>query len=213
MRMKKRNEQSKTDRLEMFSDGVFAIAITLLILEIKIPEHEEVVKAGGLYKYLIELWPNYFSYILGFISLGTYWTNHHWLFSFVKKTNHVFNMLNVLFLMTIAFLPFPIALLGDFVMDPVYKNAAITTYCIGSLLPVFTVFLVCLYAVHNHRLVDPKLSNRFINFFMLKLFTGFVMICISVGLSFHYPLFSLSIIVFLYIIYLYPPDTPVYDEE
>lgn len=197
----------------MFSDGVFAIAITLLILEIKIPEHEEVVRAGGLYHYLMELWPSYFSYMLGFMSIGIYWSNHHWLFCFVKRTNHVFNILNIIFLMTIAFLPFPIALLGDFIMDPVYKNAAITTYCIGSLLPIVTVFVVCFYAVQKHRLVDPRLSNKFIQTFMLKLLSGFISICIAIGLSFEHPIISISIIVFLYIIYLYPPDTPFYDEE
>ena len=63
---KKKNPEMETARLEMFTDGVFAIAITLLVLEIKIPTHEQVHQAGGLYKYLMHIWPAYVSYILTF---------------------------------------------------------------------------------------------------------------------------------------------------
>ena len=105
------SEEKQTSRLEAFSDGVFAIAITLLILEIKLPGAEDL-KTENLNTYLLHQWPKYFAYIFSFMVLGVYWTNHHYLYKLYMRTNHWFNMLNVLFLMTIAFLPFPSAILG-----------------------------------------------------------------------------------------------------
>ena len=122
----------KTDRLEFFSDGVFAIAITLLVLEIKIPTHEQIHHSGGLYKYLLHIWPSYVSYIMSFMVIGIYWSNMHHAFSYmIKKTNHTFNLITILFLMTIAFMPFVTAVFADYVMDPENFGAAVSTLSIG----------------------------------------------------------------------------------
>src|SRR5436189_5058790 len=87
-------------RLEAFSDGVFAIAITLLIIEIKVPTHEEVALYGSLSGYLVHLWPSYFAYAFSFFVIGVYWVNHHYLFQFFTHTNHYFSLLTILFLMS-----------------------------------------------------------------------------------------------------------------
>ena len=209
--LKKKNPLLKTDRLLAFSDGVFAIAITILILEIKIPKHEDLEHVGGLYSYLLKLWPNYLSYFMSFLAIGIYWSNHHWLFTFINRSNHTFNMLNILFLMTISFMPFSTAILGDFILDEEYKNAAVTTYCLGYLLPVIPIFIVYLYAVYKHRLVAPNLNKEFINKLIYKLTSGMVLIMIALGLSFQYPNTALCIIGVCLLLYLLPPDTPVYD--
>ncbi len=203
----------KTDRLEMFSDGVFAIAITLLILEVKIPKHEDLIASGGLYNYLLHLWPSYLSYVVSFFVLGIYWSNHHHLFTFViKKTDHVFNMMNILFLMTIAFMPFTTAVMGDFILDGEYRNAAVTTYCIGICLPPPTILVIILYATYKKRLVDPKLSKRFINKQIIKLIFALVGQGTALAFSFNYPIVSIWIIVVCLFIYFLPPDQPEYDE-
>jgi len=207
---KKTNPYLNKERLEMFCDGVFAIAITLLILEIKIPKREDLLVTGGLYNYLIKIWPTYLSYILGFLSIGIYWSNHHWLFSFIKKTNHVFNLLNVVSLMTIATMPFTTAILGEYILDPEYRNAAVTAYCIGYTLPIPGITFVVLYATHNHRLVDPRLSKKFINNLLVKLITGLCISFVSIALSFHYPMVSIGLVVLAFLAYLLPPETPVY---
>jgi uncharacterized membrane protein len=199
-------------RLEAFSDGVFAIAITLLVLEIKVPHHEELVKYGGLAKYLLHLWPEYISYFLSVIFIGIYWVNHHWLFSFVKKTNHVFNLMNVIFLMCISFLPFVTAILGDFVLDEAFMQPAITFYCIGFLLPVIPVTLIVLYATHRHRLVDPRLSAPFIKRQLTKLYTSLTCSTLSIIVSFYSPYIAFSIVLAMFILFLLPPETPVYGE-
>ncbi|MCX6351296.1 MAG: TMEM175 family protein [Bacteroidetes bacterium] len=213
-KIKKKNPLMNKDRLEMFSDGVFAIAITLLVLEIKIPNHEDLHKAGGLYQYLFHLWPSFLSYALGFIFIGIYWSNHHHLFNYViKKTDHVFNLINVIFLMTIAFMPFSTAILGEYVMEKEYMNAAVTTYCIGLFFPVPMVGIMFLYAFHKKKLIDPKLSNAFIRKQILKLSGGLVTSLTAIAFSFSYPIVSICITGFSFLLYLMPPDMPEYDEE
>src|SRR5215475_1213547 len=90
-----------TSRLEAFSDGVFAIAITLLIIKIKVPTHDEL-QGQTLMHYILKLWPKYFAYVLSFVMIGIYWANHHYLFKLFRRTDHLFNLLSVFFLMTIS---------------------------------------------------------------------------------------------------------------
>ena len=205
------DQKMKTERLEMFSDGVFAIAITLLILEIKIPKHEDLVLCGGLYNYLIQLWPAYLAYFVSFFVIGIYWSGHNWLFTFIKRTDHVFNLLALLFLMTIALLPFPTALLGDFIANEEYRNAAVTAYCVGFLLPAPTSLIGLIYATHKHRLVEPNLSKKFIRGQLLKFSVACIFSSIAIALSFHHPLISVGIVAFLCLMFLLPPDKPVYE--
>ena len=187
--------------------------MTLLILEIKIPKHEDLVLAGSLYNYLFHLWPSYLSYFISAILIGTYWANHHWLFRFIEKTNHVFDLLNVLFLIALTFMPFTSAIFGDFIMEPENMSAAVTTGCVGFILPIPMLIIAWLYATYNKRLVSPLLSLKFINGLTLKLSISFLFSSIALALSFYLPYVSIGIIIMLLIIFLLPPDTPVYDNE
>lgn len=198
----------------MFTDGVFAIAITLLILEIKIPKHEDLHHYGGLYNYLLHIWPSYVSYFITFFMIGIYWSNHHWMFEFIiKRTNHFFNLLNILFLMTIAFMPFTTAIFGDFVMDEESRNAATTAYCLGVLLPVPPVLLLFLYAKHKKRLIDPRLTDSFMKKQIIKLLASVTLASIALALSFNYPIVSIAMILVSFVMYFLPPDAPEYEEN
>jgi uncharacterized membrane protein len=97
-----------TARLEAFSDGVFAIAITLLILEIRAPGG-----SGGLAHKLAELWPSYLGYAVSFVTIGIMWANHHAIFRLIARTTHGLIVGNLVLLLTIAFLPFPTTVLAD----------------------------------------------------------------------------------------------------
>ena len=80
-----------TQRIEAFSDGVFAIAITLLVLEIKIPQLHSADQNGvPLSTALLRLWPSYFGYVFSFLMIGIYWANHHYIFHLHKQSDHVF---------------------------------------------------------------------------------------------------------------------------
>ncbi len=157
-----RGTERGTERIEAFSDGVFAIAITLLILEIKMPQPGSEPGAVRLVDVLLELWPAYFAYILSFVVIGIYWANHHYIFKLIEKTDHIMNLLNLLFLMFIAFLPLPTEVLGTYMLDEVNQIAAALFYAIGLLLPAAEWLLVWLYAARGHRLIDKQLDARFV---------------------------------------------------
>ena len=114
---------SDTTRLETFADGVMAIAITLLILEVHVPPNE-----GSLTTALALEWPSYAGYVVSFLTIGIIWVNHHQMFKMIGRVTHGFLMLNVIFLMAIAFLPFPTALVADFIRVPDSRTAATVVY-------------------------------------------------------------------------------------
>ena len=150
---------SSTTRLEAFSDGVFAIAITLLILEIKVPTAAEGVD-GGLAAALLHQWPSYLSYITSFLTIGIYWANHHGIFQYIKRTNHTLLMLNILLLMDISFLPFPTALVAEYIGHPAVEQAAALLYSGTFLLAGILFNLVWWYAVYNRSLIDPPIAPQ-----------------------------------------------------
>ena len=96
-----------TARLEAFSDGVFAIAATLLVLEFS------VSSGGDLGSKLLHLWPAYLAYVTSFVTIGIIWMNHHHTVSLLGRTNRTMLFVNNLLLLTVAFLPFPTKLVAD----------------------------------------------------------------------------------------------------
>jgi uncharacterized membrane protein len=110
------------DRIAPFSDGVFAIAITLLIIEIGVPGEE--VSGSELTDALTDLVPQFFSFVFSFLVIGRYWIAHHLMFDVVERRTTALLWLNLALLLCIAFLPFPSALLGEHLDDP----AAVAVY-------------------------------------------------------------------------------------
>lgn len=100
------------NRLEAFSDGVFAIAITLLVIEIKVPDLSEATASTAI-NILIQAGPYILSYITSFLVIGVLWLNHHTLFHLLKRVDRTTLTINLAVLMCIAFIPFPTALLGE----------------------------------------------------------------------------------------------------
>ena len=100
------------ERLEAFSDGVFAIAITLLVLEIRIPPPEVLAHPEALVLALGDLWPSYLGYVVSFVTVGIMWANHHNLIRLVATVSHGLMLANLLLLLGVGFIPFPTALLA-----------------------------------------------------------------------------------------------------
>ncbi len=115
---------SETNRIEAFSDGVFSISATLLILEVKIPS-QLTVNENGLAGALISLWPAYLGYITSFITILVFWTHHHWIFSLMKRSDHSLVYWNGVLLLVVTFIPFPTGLLAEYLLHPQSKIAAI----------------------------------------------------------------------------------------
>ena len=117
-------ERKETGRIEAFSDGVFAIAITLLVLAIKVPKAADLGAGGNLLSALLALWPHYLAFVTSFATILAKWVNHHRIFSFVQKSDHTFLYWNGLVLLLVTLLPFPTALLAEYLLHPEAKVAA-----------------------------------------------------------------------------------------
>ena len=199
-----------TPRIEAFSDGVFAIAITLLILEIKVPHDLEGAGHVPLQGALLRLWPSYFAYVLSFLVIGIYWANHHYVFKLYKKTDHVFLLLNVLFLMCISFRPLPTAVLGGYIRDEANQAMAVRFYAVGLLLPAVSWLLTWLYANKGRRLIDPRLDPDFLRSATTRYVLSVALYLGAVLVSLVYWKLSLAVCVGLTLLYLLPPKRPVY---
>lgn len=149
-------EFSKTalDRMVFFSDAVFAIAITLLVL----PLADARLPQAGLTGALLGLWPKVFAFVLSFLVIGNYWIAHHNSFDVVVALDGRLLQLNLLFLLCIAFLPFPTAVLGEHGGS----KPAVVLYAGTIVLTGIAKTGTWCYATHHHRLVDPRLDPRFI---------------------------------------------------
>ena len=113
-----------TSRAEAFSDGVFAIAATLLVLELKGPQ----VEPGGLLKALLERWPSYATYAVSFLIIGIIWVNHHAVMDRIRSVNRRLLFMNLVFLMVVAVIPFPSALLAEYLQEGHDERLAAAVY-------------------------------------------------------------------------------------
>ena len=112
-----------TSRLEAFSDGVFAIAITLLIFNIKTPTDTHHLLAS-----LLKLWPSYLAYVISFLLIGLLWANHHVMFEHIVVTDRLLMFVNALLLMDVAFIPFTASVLASAFRDGAGESVAIALY-------------------------------------------------------------------------------------
>lgn len=200
------DSHSSTHRLEAFSDGVMAIAITLLIIEIGVPH---VTGDESLGRQIGDLWPSYGAYILSFVSIGIYWANHHSFLELFRRTDHTFLMLNVVFLMAIAFLPFPTAVLGEYLQEGEQRGDAITFYSFALLLPATTWFLLWLYGRWRGLLVEG-LEPSYVRFTTGQFAVSVALYSAAVAISFVEPWAALAVCVGLTLLYLLPPRRPVF---
>ena len=138
-----------TARLETFSDGVFAIAVTLLVLEFSVSSTDELGHA------LLHIWPQYLAYITSFVTIGIIWMNHHHTVSLIARTDRTMLFINNLLLLTVAFLPFPTKLVGDYLRDD-GEQAAALAYA-GTLVVMAILHQVWWqYARRNRRLIADE---------------------------------------------------------
>jgi uncharacterized membrane protein len=170
---------SKT-RLEFLTDGVFAIVMTLLVLEIAVPElsHSEV--ATELPRQLFELWPIVLSYVTSFIILGVFWIFNNEMFRYIKRANRTLLWITIFYLMFVAFIPFSTALLGEYGDQQI----SVIIYAINITIAGFWVNVQWWYATKNHRLVDSDLDSDFVRMMSRRLPVWPIMYLIAIAVSF-----------------------------
>ena len=143
----KKESLNETSRIETFSDGVFAIAITLLILEIKVPDSKEL--ESGLLKALLEKWPSYLSFFIGFFTVLVCWINHHYMFNRIKTSKHSLILANSAVLFAVSFVPFPTAVLSQAFKGGDLR-AAVQLYGLAYIL-MATVYRILSSFVYNDK--------------------------------------------------------------
>ncbi|CAN5746003.1 hypothetical protein BH18ACT11_BH18ACT11_25620 [soil metagenome] len=183
---------------------MFAIAITLLIIEIGVPHVGEV---GSLFESLVHLWPSYLGYTISFLVIGTVWANHHNRFRLISRSDHILLFLNILFLMCVAFIPFPTALLAEYIREEVHRSTAVAVY--SGTLAVTAVFftLLWIYAAGNYRLVDQSVDPSLLRSMTRRYVLGMLLYVVAFALAFVSPAASLALIVLLALIFVLPePD-------
>ncbi len=189
----KKPAEKQTGRLEAFSDGVFAIAITLLVLDIHVPHAESLGPGHGLLRALGEQWPTYLAYVTSFLTILIMWMNHHAILENIGRSDQRLQLFNGLLLMVISLVPFPTSLLAEYLRDPAGERAAAAVYSAFFVLLSVAFNLVWRDASHNGRLLhaghDPMQVTNITRRYQLGPFLylatfglAFVNVWASVGL-------------------------------
>ncbi len=163
-------------RMLALSDGVFAVAITLLVLDIKLPEN---VTSKQLPAALFKQLPGFWSFVVSFIVVGIYWNAHRGMFHVIRRFDGKLTWINLFFLMSISFLPVPTAVLGRY-----DSTLAFVFYAICMTVTGLLSFSLWWYAAARHRLVDATLDPRIIVFRSFMVLIAPTIFLLSIGLAF-----------------------------
>lgn len=144
----------RLNRLEAFSDGVFAIIVTLLVLELKAPQLHVPGNVQELAHYLWELSPKFLSWMISFVIVCKFWLNHHHVLGLARHANYSMVWLNAIFLMFQSFIPFPTALMGEYAVNPL----AVSLF--GMVMAFNTLLFIALHAYILRHLLKPELAGE-----------------------------------------------------
>ena len=199
------DEEKETGRIEAFSDGVFAIAITLLILNIQVPKVHDLRPGMRLARALLEQWPAYVSYITSFLTILIMWANHHKLFLNIKRTDHYFLLINGLLLMGVTVIPFPTALVAEYIQ---HRDAPLATEVLtGSYLVIAILFnLLWHYAAHGNRLLSKNSDPGVVQNITRQYRFGPLLYLIDFALAFVNVAASITLCLLMAIFFALPPD-------
>jgi uncharacterized membrane protein len=168
-----------TERIKALSDGVFAIAITLLVLDLKVPEISG--HAGGdLASSLLAMSPRFLTYVLSFLVVGLYWMSHHRIFAYIERYDPLLLWLNLLFLLSVSFIPFPTAVLSEHQAQPV----AVAFYAASLAVTGLVGTLIWVYASRGRRLVDQDIDPRLVTYTALRGVVNVLVFLLSIPVAF-----------------------------
>lgn len=182
------DSQLGMERLLFFSDAVMAIAITLLALNIRVPEIDPGRASQDLPGQLAALGPSFMTFFISFIVVGIYWISHHRYFGYIQRYDTRLILLNFLFLFFIICMPFLASLLGEYVFVPI----ALVTYTLAIAALGMSMALIWRYASQHHRLISPQVDAGTIRLINVRLFVAPIMFLIAVPFAY---LSSIAVIV------------------
>jgi uncharacterized membrane protein len=193
-----------TNRLESFSDGVIAVAITLLVLGIAVPGPGSTPHHSLIWE-LGQRWPEYAAYVVSFLTIGIIWINHHAMIHRVREVDHYMLILNLLLLMSIGLLPFATDLLATYLRHPSGRSTAAAVYSGAFLLMSIAFSLLNRHVLlaKSHMLSEelPLARRRHI---LRRSVVGLVPYAAGVPLAFVSPYITLAICASLAVFYATP---------
>ncbi len=145
---------------ETFMHGVFAIAVTLLVLDIRVPDAASIHSGSALIDALVEESPSYAAYVIGFLFVGTYWLQTHRVMSWLRGTDHRMLVLGLVYLMVISAVPFVTGLLAEYIgLGDGRDQVALLVFTAWQLILSFLAILLFRHAAHGGRLLKPTISE------------------------------------------------------
>jgi TMEM175 potassium channel family protein len=187
----------RTSRLEAFSDGVFAIAITLLVLEIGVPEAEHGELAGALGRQ----WPSYAAYAVSFLVIGIIWINHHAVLDHLERADRGVLYLNLFLLAWIGLIPWPTALLAEYLREGDNANVAAAVYTGAMTGMGFAFAALWTYVTRRRHLLGEHLSDEQIARMTRRFTAGSPVYAINIAIAFVSPVACLVVNALLAIYY------------
>ena len=171
------------ERVINFSDGVFSIAITLMVLSLAVPTITRTDAPTELLQYLTGLGLTFFIYIISFLIIGNWWVTHHRIFQHIRTADRTLLWLNLLFLFFITIVPFQAALLLR------YPNTwvAVAFYAVTQAGAGLIIFALWRHASGGGRLTDPDISPVTVRYYSLRVLLGIVTYLISIGIAVFNP--------------------------
>ena len=196
-----------TQRMEIFADAVFAIAFTLPVVELKIPE-----PGPGFGERLLDLWPSYLEYALSALVIGIYWVQHHFSGAIYRTTGHHFLLATMLFLAAIGFIAFPTRAFAEHIQDPAAREAGAIFYTC-ALAAIAAAWLLKWQTGCWTGDVDDRLDRNYVRRLTRKyrITTG-LMLAATALVFVSWPI-GLALAVAVTLFYVRAPETPVYREE
>ena len=188
----------RTSRLEAFSDGVFAIAITILIFDIKAPSD-----TSHLLHALLALWPSYLGYVLSFLLIGLLWVNHHVMFEHIIKVDRLMMFFNTVLLLVVAFVPFATGVLAATFRSGAGENVAVALYGL-----TLTAAGLLFNAIWSHadraRLFDDGVTSQGVRRMTKRILFGPATYALGAVLGFFLPIVGVVIYALLILFYWLP---------
>jgi uncharacterized membrane protein len=196
-------DEPGTGRLETFSDGVFAIAATLLVLEFSVDNGHDLGHE------LLQLWPSYLAYVTSFLTIGIIWMNHHHTVSFIGRVDRTFLFVNNLLLLTVAFLPFPTGLVGTSIQEGAGEQAAALAYAATLVVMAILHQIWWQYARRNRRLIADATPDSALSAVDRAYWPGVPMYATVFVVAFFSPLAAVAITFAIAAFYL--PSAALFD--
>jgi TMEM175 potassium channel family protein len=170
----------RTSRLEAFSDGVFAVAITLLVLQFIAPE----VQSEKLLSALLGQWPQLVTYVASFLTVGVVWVNHHTIFRGLKAVDRTIQFINLVLLLTVVLVPYPTELLGRYLNSGQNGSVAAAFYALVMTVMAISFQTLVAWALTHPNLLRPEVNVRRVRAVVPRFALGLVTYALSIGLAF-----------------------------